>query len=382
MATPKKNQNIPVLSENLLDDETTSGEALTPGLKALYAEMGMEGEVDATVFVYLLPIDGKGLEAGVWKGTPDEYDLEGIARRFGSGQYRVKVYVRNTDGAKPLKANRVFGWKLAADDERKLKEAAEPKTPQAAESINLKEILEGIAATVATAVKAAVPEQAKAPTRKEMLEEMQLMSQMFRPEKSSNEDSFSKRLGEFKMFQEVMKGLTPDRLLDPDGKIDSGALMMKALDVFGDTVKAARNGKLPAPLPVGNESVTVLPASVGGNPAVVAGSDHIVMSEDEMKAEAQRELEEAVMLLKLQLKAAIAMAKVNAEPAAFADSIYDMLPDEAIAILQNDAAWMDKLAEINPDVKQHTEWFSKLRGEILKLEAENNPPDNSAPDAG
>src|SRR6266481_1741400 len=98
MATKKALDDESAYTGELLDDESFNGESLNPALETLYAELGISGEGEAVVFVSQLDADKKGAEAQVWRGSPDDYDLEAIARTFGSGNYRVKVYVRGPTG--------------------------------------------------------------------------------------------------------------------------------------------------------------------------------------------------------------------------------------------------------------------------------------------
>lgn len=344
--------------DSILLEESYTGESIAPALQALYSELGIEGDGEATVHVSMLAPDGKGIEAGVWRGTPDEYDLEQIAKQHGSGQYRVKIYVRNPDGSKPCRANKVFAWKLSPDDERKRMEASQPKPMQQPEQMPMDALLAGMTKAIVEGIKAVIPAQPQAPSRKEMLEELSLMAAMFKPAAGSGND-FQTTLSQFTKFQEIVKSMTPDRVLTKDGEIDYGAVIMKGLEVFGNAVAAARDGKLQVPA----GQLPEMPVAVPVNSAPVV-----------MPPVTQQptELDEAMLLLKAQLKIAVTMAKSGGDPAAFADSIYELLPDEAINILQNDANWMDKLADVNPDVRQHAEWFGKVRDAILQLEAENS----------
>lgn len=344
----------------LLDDDTTSGESLAPALQALYSEMGVEGETEATVHVSLLPTDGKSVEAGVWKGDPGEYDLQTIARDHGSGSYRVKVYVRNEDGSKPCRANKIFAWKLTIAEERARKaamNAAANPAPAAPPADAL--TAEKIAAMVTAGIAAAMP---KMPSRKDMLEEMAMMAKMFQPASS---DSFTTQLKNLSALTEVIRVISPPqqpRLLDDDGKVDNGAVIMKGLDVLGNAFAAAKSGAIPAPAPV---APAVIPAgmTVDGNGQLVPMEGATIQQNDEG--------EQAMLMLKLHLKTAVITAKAGGDPKEFADTVFPLLPDEAVALLQTDPQWMQKLVDINADVAKYPDWFKAVVAEILRLEAED-----------
>lgn len=351
----------------MLDDDTISAESLNPALEALYSELGMTGETEATVHVSMLMTDGKGVEAGVWKGDPGEYDLQTIAQEHGSGQYRVKVYVRNPDGSKPCRANRIFAWKLTPAEERKRKAAEQ--APVVAAPAEPPMTAKDIAVLITTGIAAALKENApKVPTRKEMLEEMSIMAAMFKPANSGGGNDFSATMRNFEAFANVMRTLSPpQRLVDEDGKVDQGAIIMQGLKVFGDALAARNSG------------TAVVPQPPAGQPVMIVGDGQVMPAapaQDQVVT--QQQWDEAMLMLKLQLKAAVTAAKAGMDAKEFANDIFEMLPDDAVALLQNDPNWMQKLIELNADVGTHQDWFKQVAAEVLRLEAE----DTGTPAAG
>lgn len=53
-----------------------------------------------------------------------------------------------------------------------------------------------------------------------------------------------------------------------------------------------------------------------------------------------------------------------------AEVVYDHIPDEGLAILQSEE-WFDALMFVEPQVKPHQEWLTKVRNEVLKMIAED-----------
>lgn len=362
MAKRPQNRQQEEVPQQILLDDSFSGDSLNPALQALYSELGIEGDMDVTVHVSMLDASGKGTEAGVWRGTPDEYDLEAIAHKFGSGAYRVKVYVRNPDGTKPCRANRVYAWKLSPDDERRRLEAAQPK---ATETMSPADMVKAMTEAVVAAVKAAIPQQPTQPqrTRADELAEFKMLAELFR-QPAAQQNNIMDILKQVTAFQEIVKTINPNRVVDKDGEVDYGAVIYKALDVFGNAVATRKAADAAAPMPGHTE---VLPANVGADGQINA-LNHVNQIDP---AAEQEELEQAMLLLKMQLKAALVAAKANGDPAAFADSVFEMLPDEAIALLRDDSEWLKKLGEVNADVLQYADWFQKVRDEILRLEADD-----------
>ena len=106
--------------QTILDDDTTSFETLSPALESLFAEMGVDGEGEsAKVFVSI--VSKTGPEAGIWQGAADDYDLEALAKKFGSNVYRVKVYTKNAQNRRVMRAQKDFAWQLSSEDEDRLK---------------------------------------------------------------------------------------------------------------------------------------------------------------------------------------------------------------------------------------------------------------------
>ena len=117
-------------------------DSLNPALETIKAELQITGDADVTVHVSKLNADENGTEMNVWRGDPDSYDLEQIAKKFGSGQYRVMVYMRIPSGQKVRKLNKVMAWLLSPEDEQRRKSGNAPQTVAGNDTSNVIAVLQ------------------------------------------------------------------------------------------------------------------------------------------------------------------------------------------------------------------------------------------------
>lgn len=72
-----------------------------------------------------------------------------------------------------------------------------------------------------------------------------------------------------------------------------------------------------------------------------------------------------ILELKTHMNALLVMAQKNAEISLGADLVFEKLPDEFLAMLE-DARWFDGLIAFEPAVKPHRAWFEQVRTEVLR----------------
>jgi hypothetical protein len=341
-------------TQGILHDEMYDAKSLNPALEMLYDEMGITDGGDATVHISKLDADMRGNEANVWRGDPDSYDLEQIAKTFGSGAYRVKVYVRNPDGRKPCLANKIFFWKLSPADERKIKEAVEAPIeakPAAQSGNDLREMFTGLATMMQENTKQMIEALRTRETNPmQTLEGIKQLAEIMRPASAApvapGMDIMSTLAVATKLI-DLSKGMNPAPLLNADGEVSSGAVLMKALDVFGQTIAKAQSAQAPGaveqPAPESPQTITV----------------------------SQQEVDEMNLMFKMQLKMANAKAANGADPEEVANEVWDYAPDDVLNALLTDPLWFAKLCEIEPECAKYQVWYESVRGHLIRFDAED-----------
>ncbi len=164
--------------QEMLADMLTDADSLNPQLEHIYAQVGMTADnADAKVFVSKLDVDERTKEARVWEGVPEQFDLHRVAKTFGSGSYRVMVYMKIPTGQRVRKINEVIAWLLTPEEEAKLK----PQAMQQQAGMSAQDI----ATIINTAMDARMPREAQPANQmanlKELAEIMSLL-QGNRPE--------------------------------------------------------------------------------------------------------------------------------------------------------------------------------------------------------
>ena len=372
MATKKRGELETPENETEVIEQFYDAQSLNPALEQLYAELGITGEADTTVHVAKIDADGRGNDANVWKGDPDQYDLESLAKKFGSGSYRVMVYVKLPTGQKVRKVNKTIAWLLSPDDEAKRKLAeTQPQILQAAQAAQPQIDLAGAIREMGQMFQnTLLAMQQNKPAEQSPLNTLQGIKELASvlvPQHQPQNDSFEKTMRGVELFMGLQSKLTPTPpITDADGELSMPALIMTALKEFknlrsGSPIQTAQT-QLQQPA-----QPQQLPASVPGVP------------ENIVTPEMQAETDEMNIVLNYQLKQANKAAAANVDPAGYADTVYTMIPDDVLQMIGNDPQWFDKLAQIAPHVAPFRDWYLKLGEQIKAFMIEDNllTPPNS-----
>lgn len=355
-----------------LHDDVFSAETLNPALESLYAELGMGDGGEATVHVSKLDADGRGVEAQIWKGDPDNYDLEQLAKKFGSGQYRVKVYVRIPTGQKVCKGNKVFAWMLSPEDEAKRMQVQNPQAT-AVKQFDPADI----ARVVVDSIKMALPQQ--------------------NPVNS---------LGMLKEIAEVMRTLQPTTQqvaqtpqVDPISMMKNLAEMMVTLRGEVEPVAAGGNaGGMDVLLSLVNKFGPMFQqvmsqqqgAQMGAQAGIAAATPQLQhmptqtqpphQAPQQAPQQEQSGEDEVSMKLRMGLMFLVQQCKAGGLPETYAEVVLDSVPAESLAQLMSVADPVAQLAAFAPEVADHREWFEKLIGECREMLTDE--PDDSGAGAG
>ncbi len=339
-------------SSSLLSEDTFSAESLNPALEGLFSELGITDNAEATVHVSLLDADKKGTEAQIWKGDPDDYDLEALARKFGSGSYRVKVYVRLESGHKPCRGNKVFAWKLSREDEAALNAPAPVAQSQAFNQVD-------IARMIADAVRAALPVVPAVPAPDPMVMLASLADVMHKLQPPAQTMQSADPLTMMRNMAGLMNDLRGD--VDP---IERGVnangtdLLMNLINKFGPLLAQA----LPQAGQVAPQPAAVqIAAPVANNP---------IQPEPQ-----QTEIDDVSMKLKMGIAFLVQQANAGGMPETYAEVVLDSVPAESLTELLKNPDPVLWLASFSPEVLKHKDWFESLVTACKEMLAEETQPD-------
>lgn len=326
--------------ENILDAET-----LNPALQSLYTELGMEGNIEAMVHITLIEDSGK--EARVWKGAPGDYDLESIAKKFGSGDYRVKVAVRNETGQMPVRGNRVITMKLSADEDMKIKMMRE--NPQALSAFQQPAAPTLTAEMIAAAIRAALPAPTPAP-QIDFPALMKVVSDMVRTMMPAPQvQPAAAGMNPMEVLR-IVKEFIPrpgERDVDDEPRRGGGS---NQFDVFGKLIdKFAPMFQTAMAAQAGQAPITPTPAL----PAPTLGTPEMPHIEPSTVIDIPPQLRMGVAFL-------VSQAAGGHDPETYADVVLDQMPDDEAQRLIAMADPVAFLESVNPDVTKYRQWFVDL----------------------
>lgn len=362
----------------LLQDDTYDFESINPALESLYAEMGLSDGGDATVHVSKLDADGRGAEAQVWKGDPEQYDLEMLAKKFGSGSYRVRVYVKIPTGQRVMKANKVFAWLLSAEDEDKRN-----RTPVAQIAPPPQDIGKTVADAVATAIAALNANRPAPVDPMQQLASLASIMQTLQPQVSHQPvpqpaDPFAMMRGMIEMMN-MMKG---DEPIVPVANAGTSDVLLGLVNKFGPLLMqtmAQQQGQpqmLPAPQQYAPNPQPLTTNVTNAEPVLAPPPppQYTQTQEDEMN-----------LKLKMGIAWLIGQCDGGGAPDTYAEVVLDSVPAESLQVILSQPDPVAFFISIDPRAanEPYKQWFTDLLAavrDMLTPETEQqNSLDNTSP---
>lgn len=350
----KATQADSVLPESTGIDLTglETGEELNPALQAIYAEMGQDEFGKIKVYIYkIIPETGK--EPRIWEGPPGDYDLMTTAKRFGSGDYRVKLYVPHSSGRIVVGGNQVFPILLDPAEDQKIVEMREGRAPAQLAAVAAQPALtpESLAIAIAGALKAAMPAPVDAFAQLDKI--AGIMSKIMPTQATVQPagNTFMETLGAAKALMELTRGFSPP--VDGEGRTDvKGMALARGIDVLARMFeKSIEQGK---------------PADAGNAPKAIAA---VASGEGEQAnaetAELMQEQKEELEMLRLQIRMVNRQAAANAEIDKLVEDYYGDLPDQVFDLLVLEPKWFEMLCANVPECAQYKDWYERMRTAII-----------------
>ena len=347
---PRK--TVPVLPPadygDLIDADT-----LAPAVAQVRSTMGLPDETTGQIYVYLVNADGEGHDARVWDSTdPASFNLKTIAQKFGSGGYRVAVYMRDDSGINALRINNTQYIRLSPEDEAKhvaareaAKRAPAPGAQPGGDMAALAEVMRAGFQSIIAAQQAVPP----APDPFTMLEKLGGILGKLQPA-APVKDTMS----EFKGMLETMKTLK--ELTGGDAPSDASVgerLLLQAASTLMPALAQGAKEQIAAQAAPAQAPAAQEPAALPG-PA---------LSEKE---------QEEMLKLEFGLNMANRAAARGESAQAYASEIYDDLDDEQTQGLILNPQWFDLLCAVVSACAAHSAWYAAAREQIIVWALEDN----------
>ncbi len=336
----------PATAIEWLTDEMFDADTLSPALDALYQDLGIEG--DAQPEVHISKIDGlaKGEEANIKRCSPEEYDLHATALEFGSGKYRIRVYVRIPSGQRVMKGNRVISWLLSPTEERERIARVEGEK---ANNYVTKDDLETILSRVIAQVKVNV-----APP----VDQMALIKTVLEMSAAFNKPQATESINPLEYLKigiELAGKQTEGKPEISEVGSNQNDVFITMMEQFGPTFAAVMQERLKNP-----------GATATAAPALPAPAQ-------EQQAIEQQSAEEAGMKqMQMGLAFLVLQAQAGNPVETYAELVIDNVPEDTLQVLITTPDPVTELAKVDPNIEQFREWFTELIDSVKKLLSDIN----------
>ena len=335
---------------NVGADEISDDLALTQTL----AQIG-DDESNAKVYVYKIdPKTQKDVFA--FETSPAEFAMGGlteIGKRYGGGDYRVRVYANG----------RVLTHKRIAIMEQK-------ETPVTAPGIgaDLPALFAQQQAAMLDGFRmlAESLKPAPQPPAPSMMDQLQVFAQlqgiMGGNHKQSGPD-FGQMLDVLKQGMEMGRSGGEQSMLD---------VLMRGIETFGPVITEAV--KAGAQNPALIQQAHAMPQ----NQAAIAAPVPVVQSQQSQNEDEMGILQNQI--LKQSIGFLVKQAQAGNDPDTYANMVLDQMDENILSEFVNRSDWLDFLAQYNVGVKEpaNAAWFAELRGLLIAYLTENADSGTSA----
>ena len=312
-------------------------------------------------------VDGKNLHCQTF--TPAEFEEGGydmIRAAFGHGTFKIMLYGVNSAGNFGLMGREVV---TIAESMIPVQRKENPIQQDSGLSQVIAMLADGQKQMLETltALKSAPPADPMA-NMERTLSMMTMMRGAMGLDNAPKQKTLVEQMQELQAVRDLAKDLGLEKDGEGDGAGSLLSMLPKALDLIREGM--AQNKTAPA---VQQLPAVTVPPSLQNNPIPTKPAT----PENEQVKLAELDA------LKQQVNQLLAMSDANKTPeegAAFIDeNVTDEQAQEVVDML-NDENWLDMLAFLNPDVRKHTEWLSKVRELALDLLCGPDEPETAPGD--
>lgn len=358
----------------MLDD--LAADPLAP-VRPYMAQAGLDS-VDAKFYVYRIVDEGTKPDAFLFKCKPEDFDPELIGRRYGTGTYRIKIYVKDEDHPNGvIRGGGIFpiempsGYKpepLAAPPSASASLGAlgEPST---FERMFLQMMAEGQKRTEDLLGAIAKARDVAPPDPLAMMRQVgEVMKSLIPPPApvaaGAGGGDFMTIVNAAKTLLDISKGMAPSAAAPDDPEAPIGErLFNRAASQVVDLIAAGAAGKLGNGAAPAALAAPETPAASAAPVASAAGGATITEENENM------------IVFKHSIRQAARAAAAGENPEEYAEDIFGFLSDENIVGFDT-PNWFAILAHHVPEVAPHQAWFARVHAKIIALAREDGilPP--------
>jgi hypothetical protein len=350
-------------------DEGGEGAAayVDEALQGVMLELGERDDKAKVTVKRLVQAQGVRKEEWLFECHPKEFSVAQLQQDFGGGDYRITVYgVQQGSNYKVIHADK----RLTIGEPRgavKPGLAGAATVPGVGSPQDLtRAISEAIVGPFTALAQTLAQMIGKQPSRAEMLAELKQMREIFGPgDTAPVADPFTALERAVKLMQDA-RGSAPTP--NEDGEIPPTQIISQGIGLLKEFFDAHRNRPM--------QAAPDVPALAAPTP----GTQSNPIPQPIPNPEENESMKLAQLALRAQLGMLLHAAKSDMDSATYAGLIYDQAPDEVIATLQSET-WFDDLCKLNPGFTEVKPWCEKVRGEVLQMLADDNPPESNASSA-
>lgn len=320
---------------------------LDPALEQLLSEAG--GKDNITVYINRLNVE-TGKEPRVWQGRPDEYNLMDVAKRFGSGEYVIRLYAPSAAGHPKITRTFREHVELPAGEDARLAgvrkgevhPVAPASQPSAQPQMGVKELVEAITASMAVALapvlRAITPQQSDPFAQ---LDKMAGVVQKLMPPAQNNNLGIRDAIALAKDLSELSGGNSGA------GEEPGARAMNRGIDLVSRLLDQhlAKQPESPSP----------------------ARSAHVQQEQQVNATTDAAQNDEDLQMMRLQLRKILRFAANGTSANLLVADVYQQLPDEVLDMIVLDSQWMQMLVKIEPEAQKFGPWLKNLRDGIIDI---------------
>lgn len=351
MAKAKPDTTKTRVAEDVLTD-IPIGEIVDPEMIAIETAIRTHGDTGASVTVFRQGPGGYRDLTFLFRCLPSEWLDSGLVRLqsdYGKGTYRLHMQ----DDSGQMVLNKGIPVEALP---RKTDAPVASAASAAVVSTDPAMLMLGELTRSVSALVDAMRVQNSPSSGLQQLKEMAGVMKLMMPSQITQGDPVERAFSMLRTVMDITKSMTPAVARDADGNTDVGGLaMVKGLNLLEQMFTRAIAGNA-------GGAAEVLPEA---NPKAITlqTNDGAVILTDEQAADME--------MLRIQLRLANAKAKAGASAVEYAESVYELVPDEVLTTLATDTQWFEKLCVAEPKCRPFKEWYETLRARVVAMAVED-----------
>lgn len=327
------------------------------------AQAGLES-TEVRFYVYRRVEEGRKPDVLLFKCAPDDFDAEAIGKNYGTGTYRIRVYVK--DEEHPNGVLRPGGGLFAVEMPAGYKPAAAAAVTAPSgegssfERLMLEMMRQQNERFERVLERIAQPREEPDPMR--TLDGLKQLAEIVKPPPpaaaaAAAGPDFSATLAAAKQLLDLSQGLRGGAGEEGGDDPDS-FLMRRGISVVEKMIEKAlaERTRAPAPPAAQLEQLEQPIAAPASSPAAAAAPN-----EPE---------EEGVMMFKYQLRQACKAAAEGEDAAEYAEDAFPFIADGDLRMIANEPNWFSILVGAVPECAVHQVWFTAARDRLVAMARE------------